>query len=216
MKRWGYSLLALSGLWTAGPAQAQTTVLDFEGMDGCAHEAVTAGYGGFSWSNFFVVSSECDDVSAGVASGTNASFNGWGDLSLVRGGFFNFNSANFASWGTGIENGETGGPMFPGDPFAMTIAGYRNGTMVYSQMLNLTAETQLFQLNWLQIDKVAFIPNDDVQGWFLLDDMSTTVAPEPLSMLLLGSGLVGVAGVGRRRRRVTDALAEADADARDD
>ena len=51
-------------------------------------------------------------------------------------------------------------------------------------------------LNWANLTSVDFYGD----GWFSLDNINVTNAPEPGSLALLGSGVIGIAGLIRRKR----------------
>jgi len=41
--------------------------------------------------------------------------------------------------------------------------------------------------------------HDGGAGYISIDNLDVTPSPEPASLLLMGSGLLGIAGIGRRR-----------------
>jgi hypothetical protein len=51
-------------------------------------------------------------------------------------------------------------------------------------------------LNWANLTSVDFYGD----GWFSLDNISVTNAPEPGTLALLGTGVFGIAGLIRRKR----------------
>ena len=68
----------------------------------------------------------------------------------------------------------------------------------------------LSTLNWTGIDELTFISSSGVDHssndlgageHFTMDDMTINAnpVPEPATMLLLGTGLVGLVGVGRKK-----------------
>lgn len=65
------------------------------------------------------------------------------------------------------------------------------------------ADFQNFSVGWSNLLSVAFSGILDTGGYggFSLDNINAEPVPEPTTMLLLGTGLVGVAGAARRRKR---------------
>jgi hypothetical protein len=170
-------------------ALAQLTFDDVPGAS--CNSLIPGGYGGFSWSNFRVANTTCRPLgfADGVVSGTWAAYNSGGTQArMTSNGLFTFNSAYFTAW-------------VP-ETFDMTVKGFRSGSEIYSTVLNLTRTTQLATLNWTDVDKMTFEASNQLpEHWFVMDDMSTNVVPEPGTLVLLGTGLFGVAAIHRRRRR---------------
>ena len=91
------------------------------------------------------------------------------------------------------------------DEYAITVKGYYGeDNELYSSDITLAeADTWYwFEFNYLGIDRVSFdgAYTGSNQDWWFMDDFTfnQTTVPIPAGVLLLGSGLLGLAGLRRR------------------
>ena len=203
MRKLSLSLLALMVL--ALPICSHATVLTFGPLcsGSCTGVQVPDGYGGFTWNGGFFVEGNGDYDSTygntyGAPSGGGA-YNGFGDspLTINSATPFTFIGADFTSW---AQN----------DQFAsfssatVTIAGFDSSMHlvgVCSQTLS-AASYNFLTCDFANVSTLVFHNDIDAAGhWYLFDDFTYngTTTPEPGTLLMFGSGIVGLAGILRRR-----------------
>jgi hypothetical protein len=170
----------------------------------CPVPQLPNGYDGFSWNNFYVLdgsSTYCmvpGGFRFGVVSGPNVAFNGFGDPASVSSSTpFTLDSLFMtAAWTNGLN---------------VLVQGFVGANPFYSQSFVLNTYTPTrFVFNWTGVDSVSFASSGGVDAGYIghgeqiaFDNMSMTVnvTPEPATLLLIGTGLAGIGGAVRRRRR---------------
>ncbi|HTE48098.1 MAG TPA: PEP-CTERM sorting domain-containing protein [Gemmatimonadaceae bacterium] len=181
----------------SGLARAQTQVIGFEDVPPGAYLPV--GYAGFMWTgvsayNQWIVARTDDPDYASLArptSGSASAFTGEGTALYMwlPEGTFDLNSLFMSELKGGPEPHDIDG----------SITGSRNGEVIYSisMPLNLTTMTE-YDLNWTNIDRIDI---GGIGGRLMIDDISVTATPEPSSIALFATGLVGIVEMQRRRSK---------------
>jgi hypothetical protein len=116
-------------------------------------------------------------------------------LSKVGGGTFSLNSIDMA---TAYGGGLAGSVLFTGDLFG-------GGTVTATESWNAAAglptfQTDVFSSAWTNLTDVYF---SQILPYSQFDNVvvNGNVTPEPATMTLLATGLVGIVGAGLRRRK---------------
>lgn len=187
------SLLALVGMAFVSlfPGQhALALTLSFDDIPTVGQELVPQGYGGFDWTNLYVLDTE-GQVGNGYAAGRVSGGNVMFDAAGGPGSFHSsttFTLEGFyltAAWISGLS---------------VSVTGRRNGVIVDETELtaSTTAPAQVW-LNWSGLDEVDLATAQESP--FVIDNLLVSAVPEPEGFLLLGSALMALFCMARLRLR---------------
>ncbi|HTE44277.1 MAG TPA: PEP-CTERM sorting domain-containing protein [Gemmatimonadaceae bacterium] len=190
MRAWlGSAAVAVAMVLPIKTATAQEQVLGFEGI---GSTGVPTGYGGMTWStsfNWWQVVATSGSLFRPSSGSANAASDEMSFISFSRPGeLFDLNSMFLGEY---LAPGRT--------DIGTTIYGFRDGEMVYSMPVtyDVNSMTQV-DFGWTNVDKVTL---GGAKGRVLVDDISVTATPEPATVALVGTGILGLFLVRRRKSK---------------
>jgi hypothetical protein len=198
-------LVLILGTVICLPGVSSATVLNFDDITTFAVASIPANYGGFTWSGsspgrwavennayYRAASNNTYDFPSMNNAAYNAN-NPAGLFTVTNSIPFTFNGAYF---GTGLKNDT----IFAISAASLTITGYLNNNLIGSQTITFTSP--YYPMSFISVDLGGIVNQLSfaADGFFLMDNFNYTAVPLPPSMLLLGSGLLGLAGWRRFRK----------------
>ncbi len=174
---------------------ASSAVITFDDLGtGSTGTLIANGYGGFSWNNFEYLDGTqfpFTGYERGIVSPNNVAHSLVNNTATIASSTpFTFEGAYFNSY-----DGRLG----------VEVRGISGGITKYTTSIDvLSFGATYYSFNYVGIDTLninVFSSMNSINPVFVMDNFTYTTAgvPEPSIMLLLGSGLIGLIGFGRKK-----------------